>query len=138
MVERAWFRLLIRALGVLFVGLGVTGLVDFVYRVIYRISIQPQVRMDLEWVHWVAYGTSHLIQPAIGVYLLFFAEGLIRLCLRDAIGRCGYCQFDVSGVLADVCPECGSPLDPSRHKPASGLAESNHASNERSPPPAGA
>lgn len=114
MVERAWFRLIVRALGILFLGLGTSELISFGHRLYMQVYYEHAAGSTTPLLPWVSYGISTLVQPAIGVYLLFFAEGLIRLCLRDSLGRCAYCTFDLRGVKGDVCPECGSPLAPQR------------------------
>ena len=40
---------------------------------------------------------------------------LISLLLRDErrqnVGRCARCEYDLTGNVSGVCPECGTPLD---------------------------
>lgn len=112
MVERVWFRLLIRALGVLFLGLSLPTLISLASNIVSALmasNSSPFAGRD--WtIYYIGTGLGYSLQAALGVYLLFFAEGLIRKCITDTLGRCPMCQYDLQGQKGDTCPECGTPF----------------------------
>lgn len=116
MVGNAWFRLIVRLVGVLLLGLAVPEVVQWV---IYLGGMMfasdartPSFGMDSWYWLWSYLGgaLATAIQAAFGIYLLFFGERLIRRCLQDTIGRCPLCQYDLKGRAGDRCPECGWAL----------------------------
>ncbi len=78
-----WFRLTVRALGLLFLGLGAPYLWYFV---IYSVeaSVAAGAQETGPSVHPVFWAPYYVVQPCLGVYLLFFGERLIQAYLRDA------------------------------------------------------
>lgn len=58
---------------------------------------------------WAAPFMSFWMQLFAGVYLAFFNTVLARwLCRGLATKRCSQCGYDLGGLEAKVCPECGS------------------------------
>lgn len=49
---------------------------------------------------------------SVTVYVLYLWEGRRRApFLRDILreeGRCGFCGYDLTGSVSNVCPECGN------------------------------
>lgn len=112
MVERIWFRLLIRALGVLFIGLSVPAIVSLAGGLASSLTSTNAAALgSSEWtMYYVGTGLGYGLEAGFGIYLLFFGEGLIRKCIADTLGRCAVCQYDLHGQTGDTCPECGTPF----------------------------
>ncbi len=115
MVDNAWFRLLLRGIGILLIALSIPSVVQAVlYAAQWTMTSMP-AGFGLEnswWISIAALLVGGLSQAVFGIYLLFFGEGLIRRCLADTIGRCPVCQYDLKGKRTGKCPECGVDLDP--------------------------
>lgn len=111
MVHRSWFRLSIRAIGILLIGLSLPHVLLTIYDLVAR-SMNEAYRSGQPY--WYIYELvlilSYASQGIFGVYLLFFAEGLIRKCIADSLGRCAVCQFDLQRVSGNTCPSCGTPF----------------------------
>ncbi len=111
MVDFTWFRLMIRGIGVLLLGLALPEFITLAVWFLQRPAIQVggfSTASDL-W-SYVPGLIGILLKIGIALYLLFFAEGLIRRCLSDTIGRCPLCQYDLKGRRSGICPECGVDL----------------------------
>jgi hypothetical protein len=107
MSDYSWFRLLLRAIGVLLLGLSVPMLL-WTAGAAALTAASAGGRMSYEplLAPVVAYGG----QAAIGLYLLLGGQLLVDYCLQGVRGRCGGCGYDLSGLDAQVCPECGAPI----------------------------
>lgn len=116
MVDNAWFRLMIRGIGVLLLGLSVPSLFSFVGMIGSILGMDTGYRDYVSWTYG-GYILAGVAQIAFGIYLLFFAEGLIRRCLSDTIGRCPMCQYDLKGQRNGKCPECGTDMGPAPAAP---------------------
>ena len=113
MSDFGWFKLLIRALGVLFLGLAAPQLL----RILASVFIElVGARPGLPRGGWdpllvnlpslVGYG----VQTAIGYYLLVRGALLIEHCLRGVRGRCAACGYNLKGITGPECPECGTAI----------------------------
>lgn len=116
MNDRSWFRLLVRGIGMVILGFSAPKVIVLVAGVIAALSSSGTqgVFQDDYLLQLVVAGLACLVQLAFGIYLLFFGDGLIRLCLRDVDARCVHCQHSLVGVAGDRCPECGSGIRPAR------------------------
>lgn len=115
MSDPAWFKLLVRVVGLLLVGLAVPSLVDRVGTVVNEFtSPTPPTSLSVGWV--VAWVLGPALQCAFGVYLLAGGGALTRWCVGKAKGRCPSCDYDLRGITGGRCPECGAlaPTEPSR------------------------
>lgn len=63
-----------------------------------------------DWYTYTWYAVVGLTQPLCGLYLLFFADGLIRACARDAAGRCPRCLADLKPRNAAACAACAATV----------------------------
>lgn len=108
MKEAAFFRLLVRGIGVYI--LAVSGLPSLVSLVQFVYAAQSPPEGPTPIGYMVIYSIWYLISPVIGVYLLFFADGLIRRCLLDAANRCSMCGRDGRGIADKKCPDCGGQI----------------------------
>jgi hypothetical protein len=114
-VNPYWFKLLVRAIGLLLIGLGAPWLLHLVLRLGYSLFMEefPVNAASVlgELVVIIAYGA----QVAFGLYLLSGGGRLTRWCLRDTLGSCAVCGYDTSTITVSACPECGAPI-PGREK----------------------
>jgi hypothetical protein len=124
MLEYAWFRLLVRAIGVLLIGIGAPGFFAMLVNLGTYVlangasaagSISQGTVLTL-----IAHVAASCAQVAFGLYLLLGANRLIGFCIRDVLDHCTACGYDVRRVGAPNCPECGVPLHarPARTPPA--------------------
>lgn len=111
--RNAWFRLLIRGLGVFFIGLSVPRLVETLLNFV-RLEGFSGWRLSDMLEYGVASAMGPLLQLGFGLYLLFMGEALIRRCLADLLDRCPACQYDIRATTTNLCPECGATLPPRR------------------------
>lgn len=111
-----WFRLAVRAIGILVFALGLPAVFAHVA------SVATWLREGMPWggemlVWYVLPLLGPVAQLALGFYLIVGARPLIRYCTRGALGMCPACNYDVRQVPGPTCPECGVPL-PGRAPPA--------------------
>lgn len=114
MSEYAWFKLLVRAVGVLLLGLGGPMIVWYVARLLLMglpgspgatsRSFVPELTMAVPGI--LAYGS----QTALGCYLIFRGDWIINRVLREVQGRCAICGYDLHGLASHNCPECNAPV----------------------------
>jgi hypothetical protein len=112
MTDHSWFKLLVRAIGLLILGLGgpsllfsLTGLLVEVWdQSVAQYGVMRYVAVTLP--PMLAYGA----QTAFGLYLFLGAERLISRCMRDVRGHCPACGYDLSSTSTGRCPECGTDV----------------------------
>lgn len=102
-----FFRLTVRAIGMLLIGLHIASPIWFVQSLVSAIRLEEELYTLPNWI--VSFFT-HFSGFALGVYLTFFADRFIRACVRDAMGRCGTCGHDLRGWSGEKCPSCGAPF----------------------------
>lgn len=115
MADYSWFRLLVRALGLVFIGLALPSVIQTAFWVANAWQYQTRagtggVSVWSTVVQWTGVVVSVVIQLLFGLYLFFGGEWVIRRCLRDVYGRCAACGYEVAGHAGAVCPECGAML----------------------------
>lgn len=102
------FRLAVRAIGVLLIGLGAPSVWNFG---VYLVELIPTVGNpeSASALRVLYYIPTYLCQAGMGVYLLFFGDKLIRACVRDALTVCGACGADLAKqAKGETCAECGA------------------------------
>lgn len=111
MKHKTWFRLLIKAIGVVMVGLSLPLLFQLVVFVIFvQQTAQGGMPSGLGGAYWwlqVGHYSGGLVQAAIGLYLLFGGEWLVNTCIPSNRPYCPECGYDLSQSSAERCPECG-------------------------------
>jgi hypothetical protein len=114
MSDYAWFKLLVRAIGVLLLGLSVPMLVEWVVQVAIAWDAWSPTATSWSLQQRVIWGLPSLLaygaQAAFGYYLLFKGEGIISRVLSEIHGRCAKCGYDLRGLKGEACPECNTPL----------------------------
>ena len=64
---------------------------------------------------WLGGGWAGFVTVGLVVFAFWYfgdRPGLIRQ-RRRAHGQCEHCGYDLRGNVTAVCPECGSPFEPS-------------------------
>jgi hypothetical protein len=125
MTDYTWFKLLVRAIGLLLMGMGlpyfVSTLVNLVTWALDQGGSQLGYSYVLPYIPSVAGAAA---ESVFGLYLFLGANGVIARCLRDVRGHCPSCGYDVSAVSTGRCPECGTEFKPPSHN--SGSAGASH------------
>ena len=109
MSELAWFRLLLRGIGVLVVLQLTPGLIGY-------LAYLPDVLGGGGWAspryaaQIFASISGYGLSLGLGLYLIFGGSKVMRLCTRDLIGRCPVCDYPLTKIVGSVCPECGVPI----------------------------
>jgi hypothetical protein len=110
MRDYRWFKILVRAIGILIVGeslFHLTTVVDYGLR-----AIQYPRGMGGPSSYWTpvaVYGIGFLVQFLFGCYLISGAPKFVRYCIEQVEDRCIRCDYDIRG-LTGQCPECGLPI----------------------------
>ena len=55
---------------------------------------------------------AFIIPPLVVATLLFGLTLIVLGCLSNPPGnQCAKCEYDLTGNVSGVCPECGTPID---------------------------
>lgn len=105
-----WFTLLVRAIGLLVLGMTIphVGTAVSTLAIFFEPMFGAGAGTAKSYYTIVAVGTagSTAASLAFAVYLLAGAPHIVRYCLRGADGRCPRCDYSLAGS-PDHCPECG-------------------------------
>jgi hypothetical protein len=121
MKHKTWFRLVIKAIGVLLVGLSVPNLISSI------VAIIDAVIGAQSWTFYTPYSTTGVspgdlvmgavlqilpasAQTCFGLYLLLGGKWLVNKCIPSNRPYCPECGYDLSNASGDKCPECGIAL----------------------------
>lgn len=106
MRHRGWFTLAIRAIGLYFIG------TTFPMVWALMLTLIEEIAGTADQIDRMAYGMGipNAIVFLFSIYLFFGAPRLVNWCLRRTAGICPVCGYDLYGVTADKCPECGTPF----------------------------
>ncbi len=116
MKHKTWFRLMIKAIGVLLIGLSIPGLATFLGLIIVLLTADPFGARGIVgpsgwmWSMYLAPYSGSIVQLAIGVYLLFGGKWIVNLCVPSNRPYCPECGYDLSKATSANCPECGVKL----------------------------
>lgn len=120
MSEFAWFKLLVRLVGILLLGLSVPMLLwhvgSFAAQMIPSSPMRTSGSMEYALYSTVPGLLGYGAQATFGWYLLVRGDWVIRKVLAEIHGRCAVCGFDLTGVKATSCPECNTPVRKSEQK----------------------
>jgi hypothetical protein len=114
--EFAWFKLLVRLVGLLLIGLSLPSVLWQIGRILAStISASPtRTSSSMSYELWsgVPYLLGYGVQLGLGIYLLRGGEWVIRKILAEIHGRCSVCGFDIQNTKGSTCPECNTPFKP--------------------------
>jgi hypothetical protein len=115
----AWFRLVLRVVGIVLVALSAPSIVSVIASLLYAAwSYLRADPMDVntgaeltEAVLGVVWSLGTIGELALGLYLFLNPKWLMKVCIEDITYRCPACRFDLRGLTAPLaCPECGVRL----------------------------
>ena len=111
-MDRArWCHLMLRVLGVLFIGLAVPSAIPATLQLVQTLaqSHSNGWQLGIEQMFWlIAWITGTYFQLGFGWYLLFRGQAVARWCLKGVDSCCTVCGYDLAGSTNDKCPECGA------------------------------
>jgi hypothetical protein len=112
MEHKTWFRLVLKAIGILIVCL---NLPDLIYQIIYLCSRWQSDPLyssidNSDLITQLTWPISSTVGCALGAYLLFGGKWLIDLCIPSNRPYCPGCGYELSNFAGASCPECGEPV----------------------------
>ncbi len=115
MNARDWTTLVMRLVGLVLIASAllplVTGLMMKVNMLTGGFPASSPFSSLLQWMSEFRL----LVQLGLGFYFLFGGKWVIRVLFRGLGGKAGYCphcDYDVRGLAANRCPECGKRIRP--------------------------
>ena len=112
MKHKTWFRLVIRAIGVLMIGLSLPPLCQLIGYIIYLFVDSSGMPSSYTWIQTAYYGGG-ITQALLGVYLVYGGKWIVNKCIPSNREYCPECGYDLShGANSANCPECGVTLPP--------------------------
>ncbi len=117
MKHKTWFRLILKAIGVLLVCLGLPDILNVV-AVFLSIGFGGLWGMPAQGFDWstvlaalAQYGMiGALAKLLLGLYLLFGGKLIVDLCIPSNRPYCPDCGFELRVIRGDKCSECGIRL----------------------------
>jgi hypothetical protein len=116
MKHKTWFRLVIKAIGVLFVGMSIptvaAGIANLNSMFSSR-SFSGYVQALMVQAVWLC---GSFLQLALGLYLFFGGKWIVDRAIPSNRPYCPECGYDLSKSNGTVCPECGVTLPRAPHQ----------------------
>jgi len=124
MKHKTWFRLVIKAIGVLLIGLSLrtawalgVELVVLLWAYVFGTDLSPNPYSYSGYgygaLRWIQSG-GEILQLGLGLYLFFGGKWIIDKAIPSNRPYCPECGYDISKSGGPNCPECGMAL-PARH-----------------------
>jgi hypothetical protein len=97
MKHKTWFRLVIKAIGLLFVGMSIPHITSMLVAVVQMLQYYTNAGTALGPQMWYYYGSlvGGLLEFALGLYLFFGGAWIVNKCIPSN---------------RPYCPECGVTL----------------------------
>jgi hypothetical protein len=112
MKHKTWFRLVLKAIGILLIGFALPDVVTHVIGYARWTAYQRSMMMGepFDWVNFGMAIAAPSLQVAFGLYLLFGGAWLANLCIPSNRAYCAECGYELSQVESKRCPECGTAI----------------------------
>lgn len=114
MKHKTWFRLVVKAIGLLLMGFSLTSLIPGTIHLV--VSIVPFLSDEVFgsgviplWFNW-PYFIGGAVQFAFGLYLFFGGKWIVNKVIPSNRRYCPECGYDLSKSNGANCPECGVAL----------------------------
>jgi hypothetical protein len=108
MNDHSWFRLLVRLFGLyLLLAYAPELVMQFLRPLAFPEGYYTSMPTPQFIVFFVMPLVASVLPVVFGAYLFFRGNKLIRWCMRDIIGHCPTCGYDLRGNMQANCPECG-------------------------------
>lgn len=114
MKHKTWFRLVLKAIGVLVIAFGAPQVFrELIGHARWGLSwgtapsqMSSMSPADVIW-HLLSNSGPDFLLLGIGLYLLIGGERLVRFCIPSNRPYCADCGYDLSEQQGSICPECG-------------------------------
>ena len=128
MKHKTWFRLVMKAIGVLLICLSLPDLMRAGVQLASTLLSDPGSGPwpPGGWWWWLgAWGVGPALQLALGLYLVLGGKWIVDTVIPSNRPYCPECGYDVSKATASDCPECGSqlPAELRTAQPAEGASD---------------
>lgn len=108
MKHKTWFRLVLKAIGVLTVGTAIPVLIWSGTEVALSVwGVGSGLGMGEMM---ISYFVGSAAQVIFGLYLFFGGEWIVNMVIPSNRPYCPNCGYDVSRATSGRCPECGVAL----------------------------
>ena len=120
MKHKTWFRLVLKAIGIVLIGLSLSQVAPLAIFAITLIAGYFGVFYDpnmflYNWPYWL----GGVLEFSLGLYLLCGGKWLLNRIIPSNRPYCPECGYDLSKNQSANCPECGIAL-PSAMMPTRG------------------
>jgi hypothetical protein len=105
MKHKTWFRLVLKAIGVLFIGLSIEPLTWAIGSII---DWGFDVSTAIGWT--VSSALAGVTLCSLGLYLFFGGEWIVNKAIPSNRPYCPECGYDLSKSKGGRCAECGTAL----------------------------
>lgn len=112
MKHKTWFRLVLKAIGILLIAMSLPALGQAVGALAYALM---DTSMNLSfpdnyWVVQASFYAGGLAQFAFGLYLILGGKWIVDRAIPSNRPYCPECGYDMSRTQGARCPECGVEL----------------------------
>ncbi len=112
MKHKTWFRLVLKAVGVLLIGMALPSAAGWVFQIVISVIDDRSGRGvggANRWWWWLS-SLGILAQLAFGLYLVFGGKWLVNKIIPSNRPYWPECGYDLSLAPGQACPECGVTL----------------------------
>jgi hypothetical protein len=103
-------RLLVRLMGVYFLGFGVLRVFAVIVELIMMLTNSRRGSMTgLSWLYWAFDPIGYLV---VGGYLFLGSKWVVDKLIPSNRPYCHECGYDLTGTVGNVCGECGTAFKP--------------------------
>lgn len=116
MKHKTWFRLVLKAIGILLLAWGLPELIAYItgyvsWRLLDIRSGGGYMGVEPEWLAVLLHILSPVVQVLIGLYLLLDGKWLLDKIIPSNRPYCPECGYDLSeSGNSAACSECGTAL----------------------------
>ncbi|MEE8154231.1 MAG: hypothetical protein V3T53_04645 [Phycisphaerales bacterium] len=113
MRHKTWFRLVLKAIGVLLIGFAASGVATLFtnvgYLAMYGDPFGVGGGRTTNWIYWqfMSPHVGDLVQLGLGLYLLFGGRWIADVAIPSNRPYCPECGYDIAEATGKCCPECG-------------------------------
>ncbi|HVP73552.1 MAG TPA: hypothetical protein VMS30_07430 [Phycisphaerales bacterium] len=112
MKHKTWFRLVLKAIGVLLIGIALPTCGQLAAHVLSYVFIDAtnSIFGNDYWAIQSLYLVGGLLQMAFGLYLFLGGKWIVDKAIPSNRPYCPECGYDMSRAQGARCPECGVEL----------------------------
>lgn len=110
MKHKTWFRLVLKAIGVLLFGSSLVGVAHAIIALIDVVILQANRRSSFVLFYSMLQMIAALAPALLGLYLFFGGEWIVNKAIPSNRPYCPECGYDLSRSSGPRCPECGTAV----------------------------